>query len=157
MDTVTMNFVVCQWIRLRLPFCSPGFESQANHYLPTPFQFVVELLWCEKNENKNKKRPGLAQFFEIKMFLFQEHDAQTNGLLRRKVGRKILVFRGSQERRTSTTSVVASSHHVVRLGGRLRRVERSKRRRSESACQVWNVIFEMSYFAEVVTSLHKFY
>ena len=64
MDTVTMNFVVCQWIRLRLPFCSPGFESQANHYLPTPFQFVVELLWCEKNENKNKKRPGLAQFFE---------------------------------------------------------------------------------------------
>ena len=47
---------LAQWIRLRLPSCGPGFESQAH---PGFFQFVNKL-WCVKDENKNEKRPGLV-------------------------------------------------------------------------------------------------
>ena len=55
-----------QWIRLRLPFCRPGFESKANHL---SFYFIysqicaILSLYCEKNENK-KKRLGLAHFLQ---------------------------------------------------------------------------------------------
>ena len=136
MDTVTMNFVVCQWIRLRLPFCSPGFESQANHYLPTPFQFVVELLWCEKNENKNKKRPGLAQFFWNKNVSFsgtwctdkRSTSAQSwtknfglSGLSRttnvNNVGCRFLASRRPTRRTTPTRRKIETSPFRIGLSG----------------------------------------
>ena len=48
---------IALWFCLRLPSCSPGFESPAHHLCF--FQFV---LWhCNKKGTKiNKKRPGLA-------------------------------------------------------------------------------------------------
>ena len=51
--------------RLRLPSCSPGFESQAHHLHLFNLQanFVLYLsLNFEKDENKHKKRLGLALF-----------------------------------------------------------------------------------------------
>ena len=47
---------ITQWIRLRLPSCRPGFESQAFHL--SFYKFIVVL--CGKDENKRKKRPELA-------------------------------------------------------------------------------------------------
>ena len=44
-----------QWIRLRIPSCRPGFESQAYHL--SFYSFII--VSCRKDENK-QKRPGLA-------------------------------------------------------------------------------------------------
>ena len=52
---------VAQWIRSRLPSCRPGFESQAHHLR----FFQIWKIWivaCWKDENKRKRRPGLAHF-----------------------------------------------------------------------------------------------
>ena len=57
---------IAQWIRLRLPSCRPGFESQAHHLCF--FQFILfklyicHLNWNVKRTKINKKRPGLAHF-----------------------------------------------------------------------------------------------
>ena len=48
---------LAQWIRLHLPSCSPGFESQAHHL--SFYQLVFELSHAEKTK-LNKKRQGLA-------------------------------------------------------------------------------------------------
>ena len=48
---------IAPWFRLRLPFCGPGFKSQAHHL--RFFQLVLLKLYQENNENKHK-RPGLA-------------------------------------------------------------------------------------------------
>ena len=37
---------VAQWIRLRLPSCRPGFESQSHHL--SFYQFIFELCHVEK-------------------------------------------------------------------------------------------------------------
>ena len=51
---------IAQWIRLRLPSCRPGFESQAHHLR---FHEFIEL--CNVGKTKiNKKRPGLAHFLK---------------------------------------------------------------------------------------------
>ena len=47
---------IAQWIRMRHPSCSPGFESQAYHQCF--YQFLCEFWGVEKT--KNKKGPGLA-------------------------------------------------------------------------------------------------
>ena len=49
-----------QWIRLHLPFCGPGFKSQAHHLC-----FYSQILyyichWIEKKMKINKQMPGLA-------------------------------------------------------------------------------------------------
>ena len=54
---------IAPWFRLRLPSCSPGFGSQAHHL--HFFQFVLLKLYQENNENKQKKRPGLAHFLKL--------------------------------------------------------------------------------------------
>ena len=55
-DALTMELLevaaIAPWFHLRLPSCSPGFESQALHL--RFFPFVIEL-WCEKDENKRKR------------------------------------------------------------------------------------------------------
>ena len=55
---------IAKRIRLCLPSCIPGFESQAHHL--RLYQFIIDLfyefflfVWCEKDENSNK-RPRLA-------------------------------------------------------------------------------------------------
>ena len=74
---------IAQWICLHLPSCRPVFKSQTLHlcfyhlsptilppwvWVPsTPsmllsYMVFVLYLSCEKNENKQKKRPGLAHF-----------------------------------------------------------------------------------------------
>ena len=45
---------IAQWIRLRLPSCRPGFESQAHHLCFFNLYLSFELE-CEKNENKQKE------------------------------------------------------------------------------------------------------
>ena len=44
-DALTMELLevaaIAPWFHLRLPSCSPGFESQAHH--PSFFQFVLKL------------------------------------------------------------------------------------------------------------------
>ena len=55
---------IAQWIRLCLPSCCPGFESQAHHL--RFFQFILfklyicHLNWNVKRTKINKKRPVLA-------------------------------------------------------------------------------------------------
>ena len=51
---------IAQWIRLRLPSCRPGFESQAHHL--SFYQFIFELYHVEKDENKQKEA-GIGPFF----------------------------------------------------------------------------------------------
>ena len=57
---------IAQWIRLHLPSCCPGFESQAHHLCF--FQFIkFKLYICHLNRNVkrtkiNKKRPRIAHF-----------------------------------------------------------------------------------------------
>ena len=51
---------IAPWFHLRLPSCSPRFESQAHRLCF--FQFVLLKLHRE-NDEINKKRPGLAHFF----------------------------------------------------------------------------------------------
>ena len=42
---------IAQWIRLLLPSCHPGFESQAHHL--SFYKFIIVL--CGKDENKRKR------------------------------------------------------------------------------------------------------
>ena len=49
---------IAQWIRLRLPSCRPGFESQAHHPRFYHNSQYVPYLSCERN----KKRPDLVHF-----------------------------------------------------------------------------------------------
>ena len=44
---------IAQWIRLRLPSCRPGFESQAHHLCF--HQFIKKIVYCGKDENKQKR------------------------------------------------------------------------------------------------------
>ena len=66
---------IAQWIRLHLPSCRPGFESQAHHLCFFNLYLSFELE-CEKNENKQKEA-GIGPFFKKKHgieagpFLFQ--------------------------------------------------------------------------------------
>ena len=46
---------ITQWIRLCLPFCRPGFESQAHHLHFYHYSQFVLYLSCEKNEIKQKE------------------------------------------------------------------------------------------------------
>ena len=51
---------IAKWIRLRLPSCGPGFESQAHH---THFYNQVLCNIChgiEKKDEMKQKRPGLV-------------------------------------------------------------------------------------------------
>ena len=43
---------IAQWIRLRLPSCSPGFKSQSQHQ--RFFQFIIKLR-CGMDANKQKR------------------------------------------------------------------------------------------------------
>ena len=52
---------IAPWFRLRLPFCGPGFDSQALHL--RFFQFVLLKLYRENNENKQKEA-GIGPFLK---------------------------------------------------------------------------------------------
>ena len=58
--TAIVSAAVAQWIHLRLPSCRPGFESQAHHLCFYQFKFEFKTVTCWNDENKQKKRPGLA-------------------------------------------------------------------------------------------------
>ena len=51
---------IAQWIRLRLPSCNPGFESQAHHL--RYYQFIIVLCNVEKTKI-NKKVAGIGPFY----------------------------------------------------------------------------------------------
>ena len=54
---------IAQWIRLRLPSCHPGFESQAHHLHFFHLYYLCYI--CHLKRMKiNKKRPGLAHFYK---------------------------------------------------------------------------------------------
>ena len=53
-----MGAAIAQWIRLRLPFCCPGFQSQAYHL---SFYKIIGVS-CRKDENK-RKEAGIGPFF----------------------------------------------------------------------------------------------
>ena len=53
-----MGAAIAQWIRLRLPFCCPGFQSQAYHL--SFYKIIV--VSCRKDENK-RKEAGIGPFF----------------------------------------------------------------------------------------------
>ena len=59
---------IAQWIRLRLPSCCPGFESQAHHlcfsiYIVQTVYLSIEFE-CEKNENKQKRGRDWPSFLK---------------------------------------------------------------------------------------------
>ena len=53
---------IAQWIRLHLPSCHPGFESQAQHL--SFYQFKFELCHVEKDKNKQKEA-GIGPFLTV--------------------------------------------------------------------------------------------
>ena len=59
---------IAQWIRLRLPSCRPGFESQAHQQCFFKFilfkLYICHLIWNVKRTKLNEKLPGLAHFFK---------------------------------------------------------------------------------------------
>ena len=57
--------VIAQWIRLHLPFCGQGFDSQAHHIK----SFTLYCHCVEKRKKINKKRPGLVQIKKVLMVL----------------------------------------------------------------------------------------
>ena len=52
---------IAPWFCLRLPSYSPGFKSQAHHL--RFFQFVLQKLYQENNENKQKRGRDWPIFF----------------------------------------------------------------------------------------------
>ena len=52
---------IAPWFCLRLPYCGPGFGSQANHL--HFFQFVLLKLYRENNKNKQKEA-GIGPFLK---------------------------------------------------------------------------------------------
>ena len=60
LSNVPWGAAIAPWIRLRLPSCCPGFESQAHHLC---FHQFIKLCNVEKTKI-NKNRPGLAHFFK---------------------------------------------------------------------------------------------
>ena len=52
---------MAQWLRLHLPSCGPGFDSQARHLHIFPFKF--KLRW-EKDENKQDEA-GISLLYKI--------------------------------------------------------------------------------------------
>ena len=55
---------IAQWIRLRLPYCGPGFESQA-HQLCFNSQILYYICrFIEKRTKINKKSPGQAHILK---------------------------------------------------------------------------------------------
>ena len=50
---------IALWFCLRLPYCGPGFKSQAHHL--RFFQFVLLKLYRENNGNKQKEA-GIGPF-----------------------------------------------------------------------------------------------
>ena len=59
---------IAPWFHLRLPYCGPGFESQAHHLRFFQFVLLKLLLELEKNENKQKEA-GIGPYFFKKMKL----------------------------------------------------------------------------------------
>ena len=53
-----MVAAIAQWIRLRLPSCQPGFQSQTHHLCF--YQLIFELFTVEKTII-NQKRPGFLE------------------------------------------------------------------------------------------------
>ena len=53
---------IAPWFHLRLPYCGPGFESQAHHLRFFQFVLLKLLLELEKNENKQKEA-GIGPYF----------------------------------------------------------------------------------------------
>ena len=51
---------IAQWIRLRLQFCCPGFESQAHHIR---FHQFIDLCYVEKTKI-NIKEAGIDPFLK---------------------------------------------------------------------------------------------
>ena len=59
---------IAQWIRLRLPSCRPGFESQAHHLCFFQFilfkLYVCHLNWNVKRTKNKQKEAGVGPFFK---------------------------------------------------------------------------------------------
>ena len=86
---------IALWFRLRLPSCSPGFESQAHHL--RFFQFVLGLR-REKSENKQKEA-GIGPFFlkkeEKKLFGPTQIDCKVTHLKCTSLATMQLTLRGA--------------------------------------------------------------
>ena len=59
---MTVGAAGAQWIRLRLPSCHPGFESQAHHLCFYQYKFEFKLENVEKTKI-NEKEAGIGPFF----------------------------------------------------------------------------------------------
>ena len=85
---------IAQWICLHLPYCHPGFESQAHH-LHTILSIYIWYESCEKDENKQKEA-GIWTFLNWPppAFLFsQEYEfiAQESNIWCRDLNWKCLI------------------------------------------------------------------
>ena len=57
---------IAQWMRLRLPFFSPGFETQTHaHYLGTLLSsHLVLFCYCFDKRAKKQKDDGFGSYFK---------------------------------------------------------------------------------------------
>ena len=51
---------IAQWIRLRLPSCSRGFEPQVQHLYFSVYIYLKSILYLLLNCENKQKGPGLA-------------------------------------------------------------------------------------------------
>ena len=73
---------VAQWIRLRLPFCHPGFESQAHHLCFYPFKFEFKLWHVEKTKINSKRGRDWPIFLKKQLFVLPRIEQLTSIVLK---------------------------------------------------------------------------
>ena len=58
-----LGAAIAQWIRLRLPSCHPGFESQVHHFHFFYLEFLCRNCHVKRTKNKQKEA-GFGPFFK---------------------------------------------------------------------------------------------
>ena len=59
-----MVAVIAQWIRLRLPFSSPGFESQAHHLTFYIYSQILYYIMLRKEWKRGRVWPILKNILQ---------------------------------------------------------------------------------------------
>ena len=70
LKSIANSAVIAQWIRMCLPSCVPGFESQAQH--PRFAFFNLNLNSNVKRTKINEERPKIANMKKTQKVIFED-------------------------------------------------------------------------------------
>ena len=96
--------VIAQWIRLRLPFCSPGLKSQAHHLCYFHLWSDCTMSLCLEKDEKHMKRGRV---------LARLHHIGANFRLTWIVFANILAATSGSICRVSTTPMTSSTNFIL--------------------------------------------